>query len=57
MSESENRNEAETPPAPPTTGLSVLTAHIARNRIDFALWCTRLATIVFTFNYLIPIFG
>lgn len=57
MSENENRNEEETPQAQPATGFGVLTAHIGRNKIDFALWCTRFATIVFTFNYLIPIFG
>nr|CAG4651291.1 EOG090X0CJA [Simocephalus serrulatus]SVE94473.1 EOG090X0CJA [Simocephalus serrulatus] len=57
MTETENSNEQETPRAQPATGFSALTAHIARNRIDFALWCTRFATILFTFNYLIPIFG
>nr|SVE74418.1 EOG090X0CJA [Daphnia barbata] len=55
MNESENTNQAETPQ--PSIGLGALTAHIGRNKIDFALWCTRLGTIVFTFNYLIPIFG
>ena len=38
-------------------GQSPLAAHISSNKIDFALWCTRLITIVFTFNYLVPIFG
>nr|SVE75994.1 EOG090X0CJA [Daphnia hispanica] len=57
MSESEDRNEAETPQPQPSTGLGALTAHIGRNKVDFALWCTRFATILFTLNYLIPIFG
>nr|SVE76622.1 EOG090X0CJA [Daphnia longispina] len=57
MSENENRNEGETPQSPPATGFTVLKAHIERNKIDFVLWCTRFATIVFTLNYLIPIFG
>ena len=57
MSENENRNESETPQSQPATGFTVLKAHIERNKIDFVLWCTRFATIVFTLNYLIPIFG
>nr|CAG4649647.1 EOG090X0CJA [Scapholeberis mucronata]SVE93854.1 EOG090X0CJA [Scapholeberis mucronata] len=57
MSENENTNGGETPQAPSANGFNALKAHIARNKIDFGLWCTRLATIVFTFNYIIPIFG
>nr|CAG4650448.1 EOG090X0CJA [Sida crystallina] len=39
------------------SGMNALTAHINQNKVDFALWCTRLATILFTLNYFIPILG
>jgi len=52
---SENSNEANS--SPPLTGTNAISAHISRNKINFALWCTRLATIIFTLNYLVPIFG
>ena len=51
MSESENRNVGEIPPASPITRLSVLRAQIAQNKMDFVLLCTRVATIAFIFNY------
>ena len=57
MSESENKNEGEIPPALPITRLNVLRAQIAQNKMDFVSLCTRLATIVFTFSYWIPIYG
>jgi len=37
--------------------MAALQAHIAENKINFTLWCTRFATIVFTLNYFIPILG
>ena len=55
MSESENRNVGKIPPASPIIRLSVLSAQIAQNKMDFVLLCTRVATIVFIFNYWIPI--
>ena len=57
MSESENINEGEIPPALLITRLIVLRAHIAQNKMDFVSLCARLAIIVFTFSYWIPIFG
>ena len=50
-------SEGEIPPALPITRLSVLRAHIAQNKMDFVSLCARLAIIVFTFSYWIPIFG
>merc|ERR1712071_59669 len=43
--------------SPPATGTNAVSEHISQNKVNFALWCTRLATIVFTFNYLFPFFG
>jgi len=52
-----NENSGEANPSPPLTGTNAVSAHISQNKINFALWCTRLATIIFTLNYLVPIFG
>nr|CAG4642005.1 EOG090X0CJA [Eurycercus lamellatus] len=41
----------------PRVGTNALISHIMQNKVDFALYCTRVLTIVFTFNYLIPILG
>jgi len=57
MSETDQNREPEPETSPRQSGTNALIAHITRNKVDFALWATRLATIVFTFNYLFPIFG
>lgn len=49
--------QSETPESQPNRGISALINHVSRNKVTFALWCTRLATILFTLNYLIPILG
>lgn len=38
-------------------GLSVLKTHIIQNKIDVALWATRMLTVLFAISYVIPIFG
>ncbi|KYN06932.1 Protein Kr-h2, partial [Cyphomyrmex costatus] len=38
-------------------GWPALKQHIIDNKIKFGLWLTRLFTILFTFGYIIPIFG
>lgn len=60
MSEYDGNREPEAESNPrqeQPAGSNVLIAHITRNKVDFALWATRLATIFFTVNYLVPIFG
>jgi len=43
------------PPMP--RGVGALKQHIITHKIDIGLWVTRVATIVFTLGYIIPIFG
>lgn len=38
-------------------GWMVLRQHIIDNKIKVGLWITRLFTIIFTIDYIIPIFG
>ncbi len=44
-------------PPPPARGLSALVAHISANKINFALWCTRVLTLYFALIYFLPFFG
>lgn len=48
-----HHNSNSTPPR----GFDVVKQHVNENKIDIALWATRLCTILFTFFYFIPIFG
>nr|CAG4645783.1 EOG090X0CJA [Lynceus sp. MCZ IZ 141354] len=41
----------------PARGMAALVAHISTHRVDFALWCTRFMTIIFTLSFFIPLFG
>ena len=38
-------------------GRLVLKHHLLTHKIDVALWATRLATIIFTMGYILPIMG
>lgn len=38
-------------------GFLVLKAHVLAHKIDVLLWATRVATILFTVGYIVPIFG
>ena len=38
-------------------GWLVLKHHLLTHKIDVALWATRLATIIFTMGYILPIMG
>lgn len=42
---------------PPPRGFEGLKAHILRNKLDAALWASRVLAIVFTIGYILPIFG
>lgn len=49
--------EADSTEQPPPKGLEALKQHCIDNKLNVALWMTRLFTIIFTFAYLLPIFG
>jgi len=38
-------------------GLEALKQHIIANKVDVALWASRVLTIIFAFGYVLPIFG
>uniref|UniRef100_T1IU55 Transmembrane protein 33 n=1 Tax=Strigamia maritima TaxID=126957 RepID=T1IU55_STRMM len=38
-------------------GFAALSIHVSQHKIDFALVCTRLGTVIFTLLYLIPLFN
>lgn len=37
-------------------GLEALKQHVVTHKVEVTLWCTRLAAIVFTFAYILPLF-
>lgn len=43
--------------ATPPRGFEGLKAHVLSNKLDAALWLSRVLAIVFTVAYVIPIFG
>lgn len=51
MSEGDAGTESERP-----KGLDNLKQHVVTHKVEVTLWCTRLAAIVFTFAYVLPIF-
>jgi hypothetical protein len=48
---------AEPSPEQRPRGWLVLKHHLLTQKIDVALWATRLATIIFTMGYILPIMG
>lgn len=38
-------------------GVEALKQHVMLNKIDAALWASRVLTVVFTIGYILPIFG
>ncbi|XP_043191912.1 transmembrane protein 33-like [Amphibalanus amphitrite] len=40
-----------------TTGVDVVREHISANKVTFALFCTRVAQILFAIGFVIPLFG
>lgn len=38
-------------------GIEALKLHIGENKVDVALWASRVLTILFAFGYVLPIFG
>lgn len=47
----------ETTNATPLRGFEGLKAHVLSNKLDAALWLSRVLAIVFTIAYVLPIFG
>lgn len=43
--------------APENRGFAALKDHVMNNRLDTALWASRILTVVFAIGYIIPIFG
>lgn len=50
MADSSTETNSEQP------GVPALKKHIAENKVDFALWITRVLTVLFTVGYFIPLF-
>jgi len=42
---------------PQNRGFAALKDHVSNNRLDTALWASRVLTIVFAIGYVFPIFG
>lgn len=56
MSENNTEPNQQEPPNRPK-GIEALQAHVISNKIDSALWASRMLTIIFAIGYIIPIFG
>lgn len=41
----------------PARGFDALKTHVIANKVDSALWASRVLTILFAVGYVIPIFG
>lgn len=52
---SDNSTQQEQSQAP--RGVKALKTHVIANKIDSALWASRVLTVLFAFGYLLPIFG
>lgn len=48
-----NANQEQTRPR----GLEALKTHVIENKVDVALWASRVLTLVFAIGYVLPIFG
>lgn len=62
--ESEPQNQPETndpcneSPTPPEENISTkIIEHVKANKVDVAMWATRMLTIIFAVSYILPIFG
>lgn len=42
---------------PERRGFEALKDHVMTNRLDTALWASRMLTVVFAIGYVLPIFG
>lgn len=56
MSENNTENTQQEQPNRPR-GIEALQAHITSNKVDSALWASRMLTIIFAVGYILPIFG
>jgi len=54
---SNNENVPPRPPPPPQGGINNFLQHATTHKLDMAQWGTRLATILFTLGYFLPLFG
>jgi len=52
MAEGEAGTDSETRPK----GFEALKQHVVSHKVEVTLWCTRLAAIIFTFAYILPLF-
>ncbi|KAF0752671.1 Krueppel 2-like [Aphis craccivora] len=52
MAEGDAGTDSETRPK----GIEALKQHVISHKVEVSLWCTRLATIIFTFAYILPLF-
>jgi len=57
MAETQSEGPQATNPPPPQRGWNAFKNHVSTHKIDVALWATRLATIIFTIGFMLPIFG
>lgn len=51
----DSSSNATSPPAP--SRFEALKTHVLANRLDAALWLSRVLAIIFTAAYIVPIFG
>lgn len=49
--------QQDTQQGQPARGLEALKSHVLANKVDSALWASRVLTILFAVGYVIPIFG
>lgn len=53
----ENNQEEQQQQQQRPKGIQALQAHIVTNKVDSALWASRMLTIIFAIGYVLPIFG
>jgi hypothetical protein len=53
----DNMNDRPDPSPQMERGWLAFKQHVIDNKIKFGLWLTRVVTIIFTIDYIIPIFG
>lgn len=53
---SDNTTENDGTPSPPR-GIGAVQQHVMANKVEAALWVSRILSIVLAIGYLIPIFG
>lgn len=54
---SESNQSEQSQQQTPQRGFQALQNHVIQNKVDVALWATRMLTIIFAMGYILPIFG